>query len=231
MKTSSVTNSTNSDYSSRPEQEGEPQRNTPEQPADFERESAQPEQQFDEDKEQLFYAAATSTTEGTDEVIAIATEEPPPSPSPATAAAVLSEQQQEHQQDSRSLIVYSSKRQITPTPSVDDYQEQISTNKTVIAAADSESENHDPNAHHCRTQEQQQHSIIYIDDLSVNQVSSGEVVLKDPTTYSTATSNIRYTSKSSKNKYQLQQQQQLQQQLTLQKSSSAKRKRETTTGK
>ncbi|XP_073841857.1 homeodomain interacting protein kinase isoform X4 [Musca autumnalis] len=235
MKTSSVTNATNFDYSSRPEQEGVQQQHQHHeqllQQQELQQQQSeldqQQQQQFDEENDQQYYDdGTTANTTTTTNTVGTTDEE----------VTIASAVEYQATSEPRSLIVYPSKKQIATTPLVDDeadypqehQQQQTRHQRTVIAAAaDSESFIN-------KEQQQQQppaHQVIYIDDPSVNSLNGSEVHINDPittTNYSSAPeSNIRYSSKVTKNKYL--QQQELQQQLALQKSSSSKRKREIST--
>ncbi|XP_058987515.1 homeodomain-interacting protein kinase 2 isoform X3 [Musca domestica] len=216
MKTSSVTNASNFDYSSRPVSEGEQDHEQLLQHQALAQQSELEQQQFDEERDQQYYDGATANTTTTTTTNTV-------------GAATTAGQDEEYQaNESRSLIVYPNKKQIAAKSLVDDvdnnYPEQQQQSRrhqrTVIAAADSES--------YINDDQPPAHQVIYIDDPCVSAVS--EVPLNDPpANYTSAPdSNIRYSSKASKNKY-LQQQEFAQQQLALQKSSSSKRKREITT--
>uniref|UniRef100_A0A1I8Q140 non-specific serine/threonine protein kinase n=1 Tax=Stomoxys calcitrans TaxID=35570 RepID=A0A1I8Q140_STOCA len=212
MKTSSVTSPTNFDYSSRPEQEGEQQHLIQLHQRGESHSEPEAQQQFDEDNEQLYYGATLSSTQITTNSVEDLTQQG----------------RQPRGEEARSLIVYPNKRQLATPSSVDEYarQSQFAGNpikSTVIAAADSESDNSEKRLRY-RTKEQQ-HAVIYIDDHSVTELSRSD-------TYSTSAnsaSNIRYSSKSNRNKYQQQQPQQQQQQQQPLTNSSTKRKREITT--
>uniref|UniRef100_T1PER0 non-specific serine/threonine protein kinase n=1 Tax=Musca domestica TaxID=7370 RepID=T1PER0_MUSDO len=215
MKTSSVTNASNFDYSSRPVSEGEQDHEQLLQHQALAQQSELEQQQFDEERDQQYYDGATANTTTTTTTNTV-------------GAATTAGQDEEYQANEyRSLIVYPNKKQIAAkslVDDVDDYPEQQQQSRrhqrTVIAAADSES--------YINDDQPPAHQVIYIDDPCVSGVS--EVPLNDPpANYTSAPdSNIRYSSKASKNKY-LQQQEFAQQQLALQKSSSSKRKREITT--